>query len=370
MRSHKNIFAKNCFIIYNSNLTLKGHFKLLIRIKENNFKEISKLKEISEMMGKDKMLIQGGGGNTSIKLDNILLVKASGKMLKNAIVEDIFLPVDLYKIRSHFKELNFSKKGITINSNIKTNLKPSIETTFHAIMPHKVVLHSHPIDVITYSICDDLRKNLDQILKGFSWDYINYARPGYPLARLINNALSEKKSDVLILANHGLIIGGETVSEAYDLQNKILDKLKIKPRKSQTPNLIELEKLIKRIPNSKLPYHEIIHNLACDSWSFELAKNYAPYPDHAIFCGEKVLVVNQNNLKNQNLKNHDYFILPNIGVIILKKESQILESMLEMQASIFLRTNKQTPVTFLNEMQCKELLEWEAEKYRKKILAN
>ena len=59
------------------------------------FSEIFKLKELSAKLGNDLSLIQASGGNTSIKLDGKLLVKASGKKLKNALNEDIFVSLDL-----------------------------------------------------------------------------------------------------------------------------------------------------------------------------------------------------------------------------------------------------------------------------------
>ena len=42
------------------------------------FSEIFKFKELSAKLGNDLSLIQASGGNTSIKLDGKLLVKASG----------------------------------------------------------------------------------------------------------------------------------------------------------------------------------------------------------------------------------------------------------------------------------------------------
>ena len=77
------------------------------------FSEIFKLKELSAKLGNDLSLIQASGGNTSIKLDGKLLVKASGKKLKNALNEDIFVSLDLKKITNELsinnseKELNF-----------------------------------------------------------------------------------------------------------------------------------------------------------------------------------------------------------------------------------------------------------------------
>ena len=48
---------------------------------QNNY--LDKLIEISNHIGHNPAYIQGGGGNTSLKKDDILYVKASGTLLKN-----------------------------------------------------------------------------------------------------------------------------------------------------------------------------------------------------------------------------------------------------------------------------------------------
>ena len=47
---------------------------------------------ISCELGKDHMLVQSAGGNTSFKKDEKMWIKASGKWLSNAKKEDIFNP--------------------------------------------------------------------------------------------------------------------------------------------------------------------------------------------------------------------------------------------------------------------------------------
>ena len=59
-------------------------------------------------------------------------------------------------------------------------------------------------------------------LAKFSWELINYARPCYPLANLIIEAFSKRKVNVLILQNHGLIVGAESAKEVVYKHNKIV----------------------------------------------------------------------------------------------------------------------------------------------------
>ena len=53
---------------------------------------LDNLKTLSVTMGIDPSLIQATGGNTSLKENGVLWVKASGKNLANALQEEIVPP--------------------------------------------------------------------------------------------------------------------------------------------------------------------------------------------------------------------------------------------------------------------------------------
>ncbi len=337
-------------------------------IQKSESLEFEQLKAISSQMGNDKNLIQGSGGNTSLKEGNILFVKASGKKLSQAKNENIFVPINLEDIRYKFNNHN-SQDELKIIPIDNVHLKPSIETIFHAIMPHKIVFHCHSLEVIANTILPNIRERLIPLLKDYLWDYIPYARPGLPIAKLIQSSLKKQKSDVLILGNHGLIVGANSIKEAELLQKNIVNKLKLKRREFLFSKFNDLEKLSTKINGAKLPSNNIINSLAIDPWSFKLVQKNPPYPDHVVFCGKKPLILdNKKVIYNQNLKNQPYIIIPKIGVLILTKNFFVLEEMLEAQAEIFLRLNPSTKTKFLSNTQCDELISWEEEIYRKKLL--
>ena len=55
--------------------------------------DLDPLRRLSSKIGRNLDLVQAGGGNTSLKDDDTLWVKASGKWLVNAMEEEMFLPV-------------------------------------------------------------------------------------------------------------------------------------------------------------------------------------------------------------------------------------------------------------------------------------
>ena len=61
--------------------------------------ELNSLVQVSARVGGNPLLVQAATGNTSIKLDGVLWIKASGKWLAHALKEEIFLPLNLAETR-------------------------------------------------------------------------------------------------------------------------------------------------------------------------------------------------------------------------------------------------------------------------------
>jgi rhamnose utilization protein RhaD (predicted bifunctional aldolase and dehydrogenase) len=57
------------------------------------------LRELSAALGADPLRTQGAGGNTSIKQDGVMWIKASGTWLADALAQDIMTPVRLDPLR-------------------------------------------------------------------------------------------------------------------------------------------------------------------------------------------------------------------------------------------------------------------------------
>src|SRR2546421_8655793 len=108
--------------------------------------EIDYLLSLSARIGRNRLLTQASNGNTSIKLDRVLWIKASGKWLSNALQEDILIPVDLALAKSCLRR-NKDLRSVQSNSS-GCNLRPSIETAMHAMLGHRVVVHVHSVNSI------------------------------------------------------------------------------------------------------------------------------------------------------------------------------------------------------------------------------
>jgi len=321
--------------------------------------------DLSAMIGKNYMFIQGAGGNSSYKINNEMWVKASGKWLSNAAKEDLFVSVDLNIIQQNIKSNNPDPlDGSYATSN---NLRPSIETTLHALMQHKVVLHSHPIELLSLLILNDAEQQLNELLKDFNWAWIPYVRPGIELTNKVRDVVKDNKVDALLLGNHGLVVGAQDTSKAFNLMENILNCCKRTPRKSNLLFNDEINKLAIHL-NMRLPKYEEIHLLAIDETSYNYCDNKKSvlYPDQAVFLGSKLSCSNNiNNLKNDITTG--YIIIKDYGVLISKDARGDIDEMLRCHAKILIRVNMMDKLNYLSEDEVGRLLDWEPEKYRQSI---
>ena len=108
--------------------------------------ELDALAAVSAVLGADPELVQGGGGNSSLKAGGKLWIKASGAWLARAETEEIFLALELDRLgRQIAAGLAEPTTGCF---DAAAGRRPSIETTLHALMAAPVVLHSHAVNTI------------------------------------------------------------------------------------------------------------------------------------------------------------------------------------------------------------------------------
>ena len=329
--------------------------------------QLNELIILSTKLGNNPMLVQGAGGNTSLKNDSILWVKASGKRLADAKKEPIFTKLNLKIARSlSLDDAEHGYNECLLEQN--SELKPSIETSIHALMPQKVILHVHSIRAISFA-CKTNNTELEERLSGLLWNFIPYHRPGTPLSRAILKLSNGSIPDVLILGNHGLIVASDTCKNAEILLNDIENRLDIYARPSPRYDLKILESVIADSPY-RLPSESQVHDLATDDLSFEIATNGSLYPDHVVFLGKGVVGVNSiNELKPIiNSKSPPPLILiKSIGAILLEKLNANAEEMAFALSLLTKRIQMLDDLKYLTSKDENDLINWDAEKYRKTV---
>ncbi|WP_292281592.1 class II aldolase/adducin family protein, partial [Mesorhizobium sp.] len=204
--------------------------------------ELAALRALSAAIGADPHLTQAAGGNTSLKAGDTLWIKASGTWLKDALTDDIMVPVAMGPLVEAVERRDPSAdkpQAFAIDALNPRGLRPSIETTVHALMPQRVVLHVHCVETISLAVQADCEAEAGRRLQGIAWAYVPYRRPGLPLAQGIAERL-RPEVDVLILGNHGLVVAAETVAEAERLLHRVRSFLARPARQTAAPDMAAL----------------------------------------------------------------------------------------------------------------------------------
>ncbi|NLS07146.1 class II aldolase [Rhizobium sp. P32RR-XVIII] len=334
--------------------------------------------ELSAMLGRDILKTQGAGGNTSLKGGTEMWVKASGKWLAHATEQDIMVPVHVADLVTALRNNDpRAEKGLefvikTLNT---SGLRPSIETSFHAALPNAVVAHYHCVNTIALSVLEQrdelLKQKLDET--GMIWATVPYRRPGTPLAREVDLAAATSP-DVMVLYNHGIIVTGETVEEVADRIERVTSALTMSARQVPDASLGVLQRLSQESGYS--PAADLAsHQLALSPENIRLAISGSMYPDHVIFLGTKIglLEADQSlpayieSFANAGETAPKMIIVPGCGVLLSNELTAGGQVMARCLAEVVARIPDNAEVVYLTEADEYELTNWEAEQYRQAL---
>ena len=198
---------------------------------------LSDFSRLSQDVGARRDFVQGGGGNTSVKLDDRLMaVKASGFCLGDVLPDQAYAVMDYAALRAFYRgheERDFEDpekagselaKASTIAVEGMAVLRPSVEAGFHSLLG-KFVIHSHSVYTNFACCAVEMQQILEDALKDadFAWGVVPYIDPGARLSFAIRAEMDRVKQatgtlpTVLFMQNHGLIVHAETADAALAL---------------------------------------------------------------------------------------------------------------------------------------------------------
>jgi len=268
---------------------------------------LDELIQVSRRFGADPDFVLAGGGNTSVKDGNLLLVKASGASLA-AIDASGFVRMDQDKLASLFSA-QFSKNEQTRESEVLRHLmaarlpgeeqkRPSVETLLHALLPKKFVVHTHPA-LVNGLTCGRNGQAIATRLFGARVLWVPYTNPGYTLAARVQKLLAECKRapDILLMENHGLIVSANTADEVEALSQNVLRLLRRQVRKEAdltagkyNPELVaHMAPVVRMAVMDQTPGIVRFEANRAFSAFVRKARSFAPLlrpftPDHMVYC--------------------------------------------------------------------------------------
>ncbi len=318
--------------------------------------DLRALADFSAAIGSDPEQVQAGGGNTSLKRDGTLWVKASGFWLADAQKRDLFVPVDTARVLDAIDGGDEDDvRAATIDAENPAGLRPSIETSLHALLPHRFVVHTHSVRTIALAIRTDAEARFAERLKGLSWAWVPYVFPGLPLTRAIKTAIDSRPIDVIVMGNHGLVVAADDLEAAATLLAEVERRLDapVQPSKAATK--------VAPHPGLRPVRHGKAHALATNTLMLERATAGSYYPDHVIFLGPAAATP-ENRRSGQHL-----LLVPNEGAYLPEDAQPAADELALCLALVLERVSEEATLIPLTAQQEAALLGWDAEKYRQSL---
>ena len=329
-------------------------------------REIRLLLSLSARIGRNPLLAQASSGNTSLKRDGVLWIKASGKWLADAEGDEILVPIELEQARRCLSQ-NAEIAG-TYPSSLGVRLRASVETAMHAVIPNRVVVHVHSINAIARAVLQDASSQFSERLYGLPWGWIPYVASGIPLAREISNVLSHApQTQIFVLGNHGLVLCGDTCEGVERLLDDVEQRLGTVPRQSSAPRYDVLARLTSG-SDWRLPHDDSVHALGTDKTAGEIASRGVLYPCQAIFLGGTAVTVppflggRVTRLAKYN--DRPFVIVEGCGVVLNNEITEAEEAMLIGFAQVIQRIDRKALVRYLSEGELGDLLKEDTYRYR------
>jgi ribulose-5-phosphate 4-epimerase/fuculose-1-phosphate aldolase len=265
------------------------------------------LEYISRITGKYPDQVQGGGGNTSVKLDDqVMAVKASGFKLNQVNEKEGYVYLNYRNIVRYLQGLKLTEDrdfeeefSLVVKENIISNeeekgLKPSIEAGFHSLL-RKYVIHTH--SVYANIICcteegEDLLRKVFQA-EGYQPLWLNYTPPGFYLTLALQEGISKyinkygHKPEVIFLENHGLIVNNDDPEECVSINNQVNKLIRSYLKIEEGYPEIKLEKIAESEYRST---NSFLKDYFQDSQINEDFFQNIIYPDQVVYLGDDLVI--------------------------------------------------------------------------------
>lgn len=342
---------------------------------------LKELEKISQAVGNSVDLVQGGGGNTSVKLDDTLMaVKASGFKLKEITPTEGYVVVNYKNIREYHQQVNLSEdrdyekeSGEFVRANIVPMeglkpLRPSVEAGFHSLLK-KHVIHTHPVYANIVCCTKNGRDLAETILKGkeYGFIWIPYINPGFMLTLAMNQEITKytqehrKFPQVIFMENHGLVVTADSAEACIALHEDVNRSIREYLPMDEPFPIVTVEAVGDGTFRSATQYLKKYFKGRGVTLSF--FDNTALYPDQLVYLNGNIAVNDTNQKLNINTATGEILYKTN------EKEALTMEETLMGFIYVVENIKKNNlPLKTMNDKETDFIKNWESEKYRKSLL--
>jgi len=208
---------------------------------EKNAARLKNFVHVSQSVGARADYVQGGGGNTSVKLaDGLMAIKASGYCLKDIREDRAYAVLNYASLRAFYNESeptdfedvektgSGKAKEYTLAVEGLDALRPSVEAGFHSLLD-TYVAHSHSVYANLAACSRECLSIVGEALKDadYTWGFVPYTDPGARLTFSIRDELRRvqaqtgRRPAVIFMENHGLIAHHDDPDECLRIHSDV-----------------------------------------------------------------------------------------------------------------------------------------------------
>lgn len=353
---------------------------------EENQERLAAFAKLSQAAGRRADYVQGGGGNTSVKLeDGSMAIKASGFCLSDITPQSAYAVLDGAAIREFYltgeagqfadveaagsakvKECVRTVEGLEV-------LRPSVEAGFHSIL-RTYVLHTHSV----YANLACCAVNCGEIAQAafagaeYTWGMVSYVDPGAKLTFAIRDELRRVEKEtgkvpaVILMQNHGIIVHDDDPEQCLaihaDANARLAAQFGITG--DSFPD-IALKELEEGLYEADIPYLQKC--LPGGSYTEQFLLEQPLYPDQMVFLAGSF------SMDRDTVEEGQCVAYAETGRVLMRMDGKKARVMAEtLTAVVFIIEHIRAsghPLSTMGEEAKHFIANWESEKYRKSLAA-
>lgn len=380
---------------------------------------LADLIRISNATGKDAALVQGGGGNTSVKSADgkYMYIKASGTALKDMDAKKGWRRLQLDLVLAVIKDKSLAKLNtsaretevvnrllLACDDRVTSGARPSVEANLHAFLD-KCVIHLHPNAVGAYVNAKNGKAELEKLFKDEKFPplWVSYTNPGFTLAKSIARLIDDYKNQfgrkpaILFLEKHGLLVSAKSPNVALQLVRKVINRCNSKLKQPKLQKLKAVDEKV--VTDAKLclrkAFFKATGRYTAISYFYDravaefLRQENAPKmlsssalaPDELVYANGPAMWVDSCNSKRiaarltsqikKGQKTSVAFLVKGVGLFVGTKEKVAPTVRDIVKSSFVIRTNayRMGGILSLSKKEQDFINQWEAEAFRKQLAA-
>ena len=351
---------------------------------QENAQLLEAFAKVSGIAGSRADYVQGGGGNTSVKLGGgLMAIKASGFCLSDITPNCAYAVLDGAAVREfylttepeQFENVETAgsakaKEAVKVIEGLQ-QLRPSVEAGFHSILKTFVV-HTHSVYANLAACSVNCKELCAAAFAGadYSWGMVPYVDPGANLTFAIRNEMKRVEAEtgkipgIIIMQNHGIIAhdddpdavlalhadANERLAKAFGITGDSFPKVSIKEIE---PGLYEAD----------TPY--LTEALSGGTYTEQFLLEQPLYPDQMVF------LIGTFSMDKEDVEEGQCVAYSDTGKVLMRMDAKKAQVLAEtLTAVVFVIGHIKAaghPLSTMGEKAKNFIANWESEKYRKSL---